>query len=604
MGGKIPEEVIEQIRRSIDIVDVVGDHVQLKKQGKNYFGLCPFHGENTPSFSVSPDKQIYHCFGCGAGGNAFSFLMDIDGLSFTEAVTKLAGKVGIQVEQTNNSETKEQQPSNRMIEAHELLKKFYHHLLVNTKEGQEAYDYLLQRGFTDEFIKRFEIGYTINSWDFAVKFLTKRGFNLEEMEKCGLLIKKDDGNEYFDRFRNRIMFPIHDLQGRTIAFSGRILGEGQPKYLNSPETPIFLKSKTIYNFHAAKKAIRKQEQVLLFEGYADVIAAVGAECENSVATMGTSLTVEQAKIIRRNVESVIICYDGDGAGIEATVKAASILQEVGCHVQVAPLPDGYDPDQYIQEFGALKFRQSVIENSLTYTSFKLRYLKRGKDLQNEAERMHYIDSALKEVNTLTKAVEKEHYLRQLSDEFSISLSALKEQELQINKVQKQKKDNAQGNRNNIARKLYTQTQLLPSYQKAERFLLAYMLRDAIVSLRVQNAVQGKFNVDLHQALANHLYAFYEEGHEADLSVFVQYISDKELTRLVSELAMIPLQEELTEQVFNDYLFEILSKKSAHDEIQMKKQEQIEAERSKDYRKAAMIAKEILEMTKTLKKRSL
>jgi DNA primase len=292
MGNRIPDELIEKIQRTSDIVDVISEYVQLKKQGRNYFGLCPFHGEKSPSFSVSADKQIFHCFGCGAGGNVFSFLMQHEGYTFIEAAQHLADKENIELPTLAPSEktTSVSKDTEKMIAAHELLKKFYHHLLVNTKEGQHAFDYLLNRGFTKEVIDEFEIGYALDSWDFIAKFLVKRGYDASLMEEAGLLVKKNNSDDYFDRFRNRIMFPIMDHQGMTIAFSGRVLGDEKPKYLNSPETKIFNKSKLLYNFHRARVHIRKNQQVILFEGFSDVISSTRSGVEQAIATMGTSLT--------------------------------------------------------------------------------------------------------------------------------------------------------------------------------------------------------------------------------------------------------------------------------------------------------------------------
>ncbi|MBM7701491.1 DNA primase [Metabacillus iocasae] len=603
MTNRIPDEVIDRIRHSVDIVDVISDYVQLKKQGRNYFGLCPFHGESTPSFSVSPEKQIYHCFGCGAGGNSFSFLMELEGLSFVEAAQQLADKADIPFEHDVQPETSlnENKPTTRMVEAHELLKKFYHHLLVNTKEGQQAYDYLIERGFSRETIDEFEIGFSLDSWEFMTKFLTKRGFQLTEMEKAGLLVKRAKDGAFFDRFRGRVMFPIADLQGKTVAFSGRLIEniEGQPKYLNSPETAIFNKGKTIYNFHRAKKHIRKNQQVLLFEGFADVISAVKAECPNAIATMGTALTDEQAKIIRRNVESVVICYDSDHAGIEAAYKAANILTSVGCTVKVAVMPQGYDPDDYIKEQGPERFRNEVIDGSLTFMSFKMRYLRRGKNLQNEAERMKYIEDVLKEISQLTKAVEQEHYLRQLSQEFSISLDALQQQKNQISSLSGKKKDNDAWNRNNIARQPSFQTRLLPAYQNAERLLIAYMLKDKDVAIRIQELIQGNFNIEEHRALVMYIYAFYEEGYEPNLSLFMEKLVDGKLGRLASEIAMLSINEELSEQALHDYVQQVLIHPKLL-KIKEKETEKQEAERQKDYLKAASIAMEIIQLKKALK----
>ncbi|MEH7224529.1 DNA primase [Bacillus sp. JJ1566] len=602
MGYRIPEETIEKIRISVDIVDVISEYVQLKKQGRNYFGLCPFHGENTPSFSVSPDKQIFHCFGCGAGGNVFSFLMDLEGYSFAEAAVNLANKVNIDLsdfEQQTAVSDKKNNDASKMQEAHELLKKFYHHLLLNTKEGEPALDYLTNRGFTREIIDKFEIGYSLDSWNFATKFLQKRGFKPELMERAGLLVKKEDTGTFFDRFRNRIMFPIWDHQGKTIAFSGRVLGKGQePKYLNSPETIIFNKSKTLYNFHQARLDIRKQQQVILFEGFADVIAADSADVPNSIGTMGTSLTDEHVKIIRRNVESVVICYDSDNAGLDAALRASSMLVEAGCYVRVATMPNGMDPDDYISKYGAEKFKNDVIGASLTLMAFKLQYLRRGKNLQDEGERIRYIEDVLKEISFLEKAVERDHYLRQLSSEFSISLDALKTQQLQYYKSERKKRDNFSSNRNNTKAKPTISKHLLKAYHNAERFLLAYMLRSQDIADKVQDQLQAEFNIEEHRAIVTYLYAFYEEGNEPDISTFLTRIHDDNLKRIVTDIAMMSIEEEVSDSVLSDYVKQVLNHKKMS-MIKEKESEQLEAERSKDYLKAATIANEIIQMKKAL-----
>ncbi|WP_077618837.1 DNA primase [Bacillus sinesaloumensis] len=601
MGYRIPEETIEKIRSSVDIVDVISEYVQLKKQGRNYFGLCPFHGENTPSFSVAPDKQIFHCFGCGAGGNVFSFLMDLEGYSFSEAASTLAKKANIDLsdfEQPSAVAEKNTDVS-KMQEAHELLKKFYHHLLLNTKEGERALEYLTNRGFTREIIEKFEIGYSLDSWDFATKFLQKRGFRPEMMERAGLLVKKEDTGTFFDRFRNRIMFPIWDHQGKTIAFSGRVLDKGQePKYLNSPETLIFNKSKTLYNFHQARLAIRKQQQVVLFEGFADVIAADTADVPNAIGTMGTSLTDEHVKIIRRNVESVVICYDSDNAGLEAALRASTMLTNAGCYVRISTMPNGMDPDDYIKKYGAEKFKNDVIGASLTIMAFKMQYLRRGKNLQDEGERIRYIEDVLKEISSLEKAVERDHYLRQLSSEFSISLDALKQQQLQYYKSERKKRDNFSENRNNTKAKPTVSKHLLKAYHNAERYLIAYMLRDREIADKVQDQLQAEFNIEEHRAILMYLYAFYEEGHEPDISTFLTRIQDENIKRIVTDIAMMSIEEEVTDSVLSDYIKQVLNHKKMS-MIKEKESEQLDAERSRDYLKAATIANEIIQMKKAL-----
>lgn len=602
MAELIAEEKLNQIRQAVDIVDVISDYVQLKKQGRNYFGLCPFHGENTPSFSVSPDKQIFHCFGCGAGGNVFTFLMELEGISFQEAAVKLAEKTNIELHMNTSALGKEKRFSKEiqdMFDAHDLLCKFYHHLLVNTKDGQHALEYLLNRGFTREAIDKFQIGYSLNSWDFVYKFLVKRGFTPEGMEKAGLIIKREKDGSYFDRFRDRIMFPIFDRNGTTIAFSGRSLGAGEPKYLNSPETAIFNKGKILYNFHHARSSIRKMQHAVLFEGFADVIAADRAGVENGVATMGTSLTDDHISLIRQNAGSIIICYDSDNAGIEAAFRAGSLLTEAGCMIKVALMADGLDPDEYIKKYGDEKFRNEVIGASLTWMSFKFLYFRRGKNLQLEGDRLAYIEQLLREISHLPKAVERDHYLRQVASEFSLSLEALKQQQKQIFFEEKRKGNgHIQVKKEPIVLSKQT-TELKPAYYTAERRLINHMLKNREVAYKVQELLQGNtFNNDDHQAIITYLFGFYDDHENPDSSAFLTYIQDGKLRRIVADIEMMSVKEELSEQELTDYIKHVLNYPKLL-KIKEKQVEQKKAERQKDYAKAAAIAMEIIQLQKLL-----
>jgi DNA primase len=603
MGNRIPDELIEKIQRTSDIVDVISEYVQLKKQGRNYFGLCPFHGEKSPSFSVSADKQIFHCFGCGAGGNVFSFLMQHEGYRFIEAAQHLADKENIELPTLAPSEktTSVSKDTEKMIAAHELLKKFYHHLLVNTKEGQHAFDYLLNRGFTKEVIDEFEIGYALDSWDFIAKFLVKRGYDASLMEEAGLLVKKNNSDDYFDRFRNRIMFPIMDHHGMTIAFSGRVLGDEKPKYLNSPETKIFNKSKLLYNFHRARVHIRKNQQVILFEGFADVISSTRSGVEQAIATMGTSLTEDQAKIIRRNVSEVTICYDSDSAGIEATIRASKILKDAGCKVKVAMIPDGLDPDDYIKKFGSEKFKNDVIGESVSLMTFKMNYFRRGKNLQNEGERLQFIENVITELSKLENAVEKEIFLNQLSKEFELSMEVLKEQlhqkekKSQHQQVPQQDKSDLQHRK----RAPIQSKRLLPAFHTAERMLIGHMLRSKDFAEKVLDRLGLQFNIEEHKAIATYLYGYYEEGNEENVSSFLSKLPSPELQHIVSNIAMISLNTEVSEQEISDYIKQVLN----HQKMLMIKEKEVEkneAERNKLYKEAAQIAMEIIQLKQALK----
>jgi DNA primase len=601
MSDRIAEETINDIRQASDIVDIISEYVQLKKQGRNYSGLCPFHGENTPSFSVSTDKQVYHCFGCGAGGDIFSFLMEMEGLSFQEAAIKLADRANIELGKNLSTFSKKiSDDAVQMIEAHNLLSKFYHHLLVNTKEGQDALDYLLKRGFTSEVINKFQIGYALDSWDFDYKFLTSKNFHSVLLEKAGLIIKRDQDENYFDRFRDRIMFPIFDKNGKTIAFSGRSLGTSKPKYLNSPETAIFNKSKILYNYHRARPVIRKLQQAVLFEGFADVIAADRSGIENGVATMGTSLTDEHVSILKKNAQSITVCYDSDSAGIEAAFRAGNLLQQANCQVRIAIMPDGMDPDEYVKQYGEGKFRNEVIGASLTLMSFKLLYYRKGKNMQDEGDRLLYIEEVLKEIAHLDKVVEKDLYLRQLADEFTLSLSALKDQERQFAK----KNPGKEPVPNKIVHKPVVASRradrIKPAFHNAERYLIAHMLRNIDVTYRVQELLEGNtFNIDEHQAIITYLYGFYEKDHTPDLNSFLSYINDEKLKRIVVDIDMMPLNGEITDQELMDYINQVLKHQKML-KIKKKEVELKEADRLKDLSRAVALLTEIQQLRKSLK----
>ncbi|MGZ9818707.1 DNA primase [Peribacillus simplex] len=601
MNGRIEDEKINQIREAVDIVDLIGEYVQLKKQGRNYFGLCPFHGENSPSFSVSTEKQIFHCFGCGAGGNIFTFLMDIEGYSFVESAKVLAEKGNVPLDVEINKDSKRSNMpagSQQMVEAHDLLRKFYHHLLVNTKEGQDALEYLLKRGFTEETIEKFQIGYSLDSWDFVSKFLLKRGFPAEYMEQAGLIIYREKDESYFDRFRNRVMFPIMDHQGNTIAFSGRAMGDDEPKYLNSPETPIFNKSKTLYNFHHARPHIRKKEQVVIFEGFADCISAVGAGVENAVATMGTALTDQHIQLLKRNTDQILICYDSDSAGLNAANRAVNMLQDHEFSVKVALMPDNLDPDDYIKEFGEKSFVSEVIGASLTYMAFKMHYLRRGKNVNNEGDRIQYIEEVLKEISRLPNAVERDHYLRQLSSEFSLSLDALEQQQRQVFFTERKKGTLPQP----AAQKkmaLQYEHKLKPAHHNAETKLIAHMLKSRDMTFKIQQLLgQTVFHVDEHQAIITYLYAFYEDGHEPDTSFFLTYLPDPNLRRIVSEIEMMSVNEEVTDKELTDCINQVLKYEKLL-KIKEKQVEEKDAVRRSDYVTAAQIAMEIIKLRKML-----
>ncbi|WP_342394363.1 DNA primase [Salipaludibacillus daqingensis] len=599
---RIPEEKIEEVRQSLDIVDVISEYVQLKKQGRNFVGLCPFHGEKTPSFSVSPDKQLYHCFGCGAGGNAFSFVMETEGMSFVEAVEKLAGRTNVSLPELDEKVNNKPEISDQMkrwYEGHELAAKLYHHVLTVSDEGREAREYLRKRGFTKEMIDRFQIGYAPNSWDFLSSFLKKRSFVMAEMAECGLLGLREFDQKPYDRFRDRIMFPIWDRRGNMIAFGGRVINKGNPKYLNSPESQVFNKSDVLYFFHKARPVIKKKNEAVLFEGYVDVISAWRAGIDNGVAGLGTALTESQAKMIRRNADKIILCYDSDSAGMKATYKNAQILESIGAQVRIGKLPEGDDPHDYIQKHGSEQFVQEVISQNITLMAFKFDFFRRGKNLQNESDRLTYIDQILSEISQLPRALERDYYLRQLAEEFSLSLEALKQEQTTLLKAQ-QKKEKRQVHQAVQAKTLKQTKKMLSAHENAERELIALMLQSRQIAEQVQIEIGGGFHYDNYQAIAALIYSYYGEGYEPDPSHFIEWVDDKELRRKATELAMKKVNLDFSEQVLHDYLKQIrqFPKKK---EIEQLKIEQKQAEEASDFEEAARIANAVLQLSLDLKK---
>lgn len=602
----IPQELVEQVRQAHDIVDVVSQYVQLKKSGRNYFGLCPFHSEKTPSFSVAPDKQIYYCFGCGKGGNVLSFLMEIEGLTFQEVVKDLADKAGILLPQLAERDDNHahNQGKNQIYEAYTLTAKYYNYLLEETPYGQMAREYAKTRGLEPLTIQEFQIGYAPNDWESLANLLKRRGFPLPLMVEADLLARREFDHKVYDRFRHRLIFPIHDHRGRVIGLGGRTLGDGQPKYLNTSETPIFHKSRILFNFHRARQAIRQERKVILFEGYVDVVSAWQAGIRNCVGTLGTSLTPEHAQILARQVDQVILCFDGDSAGVDAANRAAGILEEAGVFVKIAQLPDGMDPDEYLRKNSSESFQKQIIDTALPVTAFRLNYLKKGKNLKDEAELRKFMDDALTEISRLRHAIERDHYLRQLADEFSFSLDALKQEQYHIyrrtQKMEKNRDNNKQtwNNSSNYTSRAI-QGKRKPAYYYAEQHLLALMFYNRHLIRQVEEKIGGQFNVDLFAAIAAYLYSYEGDKDEVDVASFIQSLPDTELQNTASQIAMLDVNLEVSDQVIKDYMIQILSYPKWA-EIERLKNEAKQLDKVGEAGRAAELFEQVIRLEKELK----
>lgn len=606
-NGRIPEHIIEAVLKHHDIVDVVGRYVHLSKQGHYMKGLCPFHSERTPSFTVTPEKQIYHCFGCGAGGGVIQFLMAVEGYTFVEAISQMAkeANLDIGIDPRFDGSAQENPEKTKLLEAYELAGKLYQYILRNTEEGKQALQYLRSRGLNDKIIETFGIGYAPTSWDTLTQLLERRQFPLPLMEKGGLLSARQDGQGYFDKFRDRIMFPICDWKGRLIAFAGRAMGDAQPKYLNSPESMLFHKSRSLYNIHMARPHIRKYRQLVLFEGYFDAIKAWEAGVMTGVATMGTALTEEHAEVIRKQADQVIVAYDGDSAGQAAAYKSIPILEKAGCLVKIAMIPNGQDPDEYITSNGSERFVREVIEAAVPSIKYKLLYFRKNFKLQEDGEKFRYIQQALKLIADIASPIEREHYVRELATEFRYSyeatLQTLNEIRLQSEKNNRfgDNKDKAWNNVMNDGTPRERSPNLYPAYHNAERQLLAVMMYDREVTQHVERELGDQFNVDAHAALAAYLYAYFAQGYEPNASSFIAMLQEAELESLASSIAMMGNSHGVNSQVIDDYIREI-KKYPQTQLIERKREEMISAERSGDIIRAAQIGIEIISLEKQLK----
>lgn len=421
MAGRISQSFIDDLLNRVDIVETVDKRVKLKKTGKNYSACCPFHDEKTPSFTVSPDKQFYYCFGCGAGGNAIGFVMEYDRCSFPEAVETLAKIQGVEVEREESTTETHFQPqqhykqSNTLFDRLDKCSRFYRYQLKHHPLGQEAIDYLKNRGLSGENAQLFGIGFAPPGWDNLLSTLGDSDKAREQLEQAGMVIRKEDSHRMYDRFRHRIMFPIRDQRGRTIAFGGRVLGHDKPKYLNSPETPVFHKGRELYGLWEARKKLRNIPRLILVEGYMDVVALAQHGIYNAVATLGTAATSDHISRIFRQTSEVIFCFDGDDAGRTAAKRAlenALPLMEDGRQGRFLFLPEGEDPDSLVQQIGPEAFNQKL-DKALSLSEFLLNHCSEGIDIESPEGKSITAKKALPLINLLPKGTFKELLYKEL-----------------------------------------------------------------------------------------------------------------------------------------------------------------------------------------------
>ncbi|HCA81175.1 MAG TPA: DNA primase [Bacteroidetes bacterium] len=420
---RIPPEKIEEIRSAIDIVDVISQHVRLKKRGKSFTGLCPFHQEKTPSFTVSSEKQVYHCFGCGRGGNVFTFVMEFEKISFTEAVRALAEKTGIVISFTE-SDQEHQSETESLYHACRFAGLTFHNNLTKTDEGRTALEYFHQRGFTDETIRTFGLGYSMNSWDGFVNRAKEEGLNREDLLKAGLLRSREDGTDY-DYFRGRAMFPIFITTGRVVGFGARKLREDDPlgKYINSPETPIYNKSRILFGLFHSKDAVRSEDNALMVEGYADLISLYQAGIQNVVASSGTALTEEQVQLIARYTKKLTLVYDADSAGSNATLRGMDIALAQDLDISIVELPEGEDPDSFVLKSGGKEFRR-LLGQSISFIDFKAKQFLRAGAFATPEGKAQAVRSIVQSIAKMRDELKRNFYIKEVAVKYDVYESIL------------------------------------------------------------------------------------------------------------------------------------------------------------------------------------
>ena len=529
-----PQSFIDELLARNPIEDVVGQHVHLKRSGSNMFGLCPFHGEKTASFSVAPDKGIYYCFGCHKGGGAINFVMELEGLSYPDAVRSLAKRCGMEVPEDEQYQSRYRQQE-RLWALHKEAARFFHSQLY-APVGRAALEYAFGRGMPKSTLTKFGIGYAPDSWDMLVKAMQAKGYTRQELIDSGLVTVSKKNDNIFDRFRDRLMFPIIDIRGNVIGFGGRIMNNKDPnaaKYLNSPETLIFNKRKNLFGLNYAKKS--KLGYLILVEGYMDAIALhqYGFDC--AVASLGTSLTEEHAVLISRYVEQVVLIYDGDEAGQRATRRAIPILEKAGIRVKVLQMKDAKDPDEYLKKFGADKFRL-LLEDSSNRVEYQLNAIRRKYDLKEDDQKIRYVHESAELISTLGSSVQREIYGNRVAESAGITADAMK---MEIGKaykrrIAKEKKAQEQIDLTpvkNLQPKVRTIRYDNMKSAMAEEGAIALALQDSSLMDRAKNLTGDKFSVPVLGKVYDQLLAMHQKGMEVTLAA-VADLSPEELSHVV------------------------------------------------------------------------
>jgi len=546
------EELIDEIRNSNDIVDIISQYVILKRSGRNFFGLCPFHKEKTPSFSVSPDKQIFHCFGCGAGGNVIHFISKIENVDFKESLEILADRAGIKLPTLeNNVDSKRLELKEKVYEINKLVAMYYHETLYKP-QAKPAQEYVKKRKLDNKALKEFCIGYAENA-NVLYKLLKEKGFTEEEILASDLVIKK--GNNYVDRFKNRLIFPIQDIRNRFIAFGGRVLDNSLPKYINSPENIVYSKARNLYGLNVAKNT--KTRKLIIVEGYMDTVSLHQRGIDNVVASCGTALTEAQGRLLRKYAEKVIISYDSDSAGQAATLRGLEILNNLGCDIRILQMEGAKDPDEYVIKYGNGRFND-LVENAISLVEFKIKVLKKGLNIENTNDKIKFMNEIAKILGGVDNKIEQEIYIDKISSDYNISKEAIY---AQINKSEYSNNKGAKILESSSIRKPTIKRQekeINPELEKRENIIISLLIDGGEeVYNKIKDIINpNDFKSEANQKIMRRLYEEFEKGNSNINSLVDMFADDEQvvnaLTGIMADDYEIEDNRKALDDVINNY----------------------------------------------------
>ena len=537
-----PEDIVEEVRTKNDIVDIVSGYVKLQKKGSNYFGLCPFHNEKSPSFSVSPSKQMYYCFGCGAGGNAITFLMEYENYSFPEALQVLADRAGVELPKEEMTKEARAQADLRatLLEINKLAANYFYYQLKQP-QGKLGYDYLTGRKLSDATILHFGLGFANKTSDDLYRYLKSKGYKDEILKETGLVSIEERGTH--DKFWNRVMFPIMDVNNRVIGFGGRVMGDGTPKYLNSPETRLFDKSRNLYGLNYARSSRKKY--MLICEGYMDVIAMHQAGFTNAVASLGTAFTSQHAMLIKRYTDQVILTYDSDGAGVKAALRAIPILKEVGISCKVLNMKPYKDPDEFIKNMGAEAFQERIDQAQNSFL-FEIEVLKRDYNLEDPEQKTNFYNAVARKLLEFPEALERDNYTQAVAREQFIPYQELKQLVSRLSSRIVPGAEQTQPREEFSPRERKKEKE--DGTRQSQRLLLTWLIEDPKLFDKIEGIITpDDFREDLYHQVAQMVFDGHARGDVNPAGILNHFINDEEQYKEVAALFNASLKESLNNE---------------------------------------------------------